>query len=174
MINTNRDETCCFIGHRKIRIINKLINIIYESIESMIKNDGINTFLFGSNSEFNDICFEIVSKLKSNFKYIKRIYVRAEFPYIDDDYREYLLQKYDETIFPDKLLNSGRAVYVERNKYMIDNSYICLCYYDENYKPPRRKRNRRDLFDYQPKSGTSIAHSYAEKKCDKVINVFNK
>lgn len=44
MINTNRDETCCFIGHRKIRISNKLINIIYESIESMIKNDGINTF----------------------------------------------------------------------------------------------------------------------------------
>ena len=55
---------------------------------------------------------------------------------------------------------------------MIKNSFYCICYYDENYAPPRRKNSRRDLFDYQPKSGTKVAYDFAVKKCGQVINVF--
>lgn len=54
---------------------------------------------------------------------------------------------------------------------MIDNSSYCVIYYDENYMPPRRKNSRRDLFDYQPNSGTKLAYDYAVKKGLKVINV---
>ena len=67
---------------------------------------------------------------------------------------------------------TGKAAYVERNQEMIKNSFYCICYYDENYAPPRRKNSRRDLFDYQPRSGTKVAYDFAVKKCGRVINVF--
>ena len=43
--------------------------------------------------------------------------------------------------------------------------------YDENYAPPRRRNSRRDLTDYQPKSGTRLAYDYAVKKGKEIINV---
>ena len=66
--------------------------------------------------------------------------------------------------------NAGRASYVERNQEMINKSDFCIVYYDENYAPPKRKNSRRDLTDYQPKSGTKIAYDYAVKKKKIIIN----
>jgi hypothetical protein len=60
--------------------------------------------------------------------------------------------------------NAGRASYVERNQEMINKSDFCVVYYDENYAPPRRKNSRRDMTDYQPRSGTKIAYDYAVRK----------
>ena len=67
---------------------------------------------------------------------------------------------------------AGKASYVERNQEMINKSDFCVIYYDENYLPPRRKNSRRDLFDYQPKSGTAVVYDYAVKKKKKIINCF--
>ena len=78
---------------------------------------------------------------------------------------------YEDTYFPEKIRGSGKASYVERNREMIDKSNFCVVYYDENYLPPRRKNSRRDLTDYQPKSGTKLAYDYAEKKGLKIINL---
>lgn len=83
-----------------------------------------------------------------------------------------LLQHYEDTYFPEHVENEGRASYVERNREMINKSDFCVIYYDENYLPPRRKNSRRDLFDYQPKSGTAGAYDYAVKKKKKIINCF--
>ena len=55
---------------------------------------------------------------------------------------------------------------------MINKSKFCVVYYDEKYLPPRRKNSRRDLFDYQPRSGTAVAYGYAVKKKKEIINVF--
>ena len=111
-----------------------------------------------------------MTELKEKYSHIKRIYVRAEFQYIDDNYRKYLLQDFEDTYYHEKIMNAGKAVYVERNYEMIDKSKYCVVYYDENYAPPRRKNSRRDLTDYQPKSGTKLAYDYAVKKCE-VINI---
>lgn len=70
------------------------------------------------------------------------------------------------------MIDAGKASYVECNQEMIKKSYYCICYYDANYLPPRRKNSRRDLFDYQLKSGTKVAYDFAVKKCGQVINVF--
>lgn len=67
---------------------------------------------------------------------------------------------------------AGKASYVERNQEMINQSNYCIVYYDDNYLPPRRKNSRRDLTDYQPKSGTAVAYEYAIKKKKEIINVF--
>lgn len=133
----------------------------------------MHTFLFGSKSQFDNLCHTIVTELKEKYPHIKRVYVRAEIPYIDDSYRKYLLESYEDTYYPEKMIDVGKAAYVERNYEMIDNSRYCICYYDENYTPPRRKNSRWDLFDYQHKSGTKIAYEYAAKKGLNIINVIS-
>lgn len=164
---------CCFFGHRKIKETEELKNAVYNAVENLITSENVDTFYFGSKSRFDDFCHSIVTELKEKYPQIQRIYVRAEFPYIDDSYRNYLLERYEDTYYPENIIDAGKAAYVERNYEMINKSKYCIVYYDENYAPPRRKNSRRDLTDYQPKSGTKVAYDYAVKKCD-VINVFQK
>jgi len=162
-------KTCCFFGHRKISETNKLKEKLYKIIEDLIIYKYVDTFLFGSKSNFDKLCLAVVTELKYKYPHIKRVYVRAEFQYINDDYKAYLLQSYDDTYYPERISGSGRAAYVERNQIMIDRSNICIVYYKDDYSPPRRKNSRRDLTDYQPKSGTRIAYEYAQKKNKVVI-----
>ncbi len=145
-------HTCCFIGHRTINETDELRTELTETIEKLITDEKVDTFLFGSQSKFDRLCLELVTKLKEKYPNVKRIYVRAEFPYINDDYLTYLLKSYDETYYPEKLLGAGRAAYVERNCHMIDRSRFCMIYYDEQRAPATRK------------SGTKIALNYAIQK----------
>lgn len=149
--------TCCFIGHREINETEDLIFQLKSTIERLITEENVNTFLFGSKSRFNSLCYEQVTKLKEKYKDIKRVYVRAEFPEIDDSYKNYLLERYEETYFPDSLLRAGKSVYVERNQEMIDLSEFCIFYCIEDYSPKNRK------------SGTKLAIDYALRKNKKTI-----
>ena len=165
-----KDKASCFFGHRKINETPELTERLESVIESLIKEKAVNIFYFGSKSEFDSLCLKVVTDLKEKYPHIKRIYVRAEFPYIDDSYKKYLLESYEDTYYPEKMINAGRAAYVERNYEMIDNSSYCICYYDENYAPPKRRNSRRDLTDYQPKSGTKLAYDYAVSRRLTVYN----
>ena len=92
-------STCCFLGHRTIHENEELRSNLADTIEKLIINDKVDTFLFGSKSRFNDLCYEIVSELKEKYHHIKRVYVRAEFPVIDESYERYLLSRYEDTYF---------------------------------------------------------------------------
>lgn len=164
-------NTCCFFGHRKIISDDKLVNDITSSIENLIMNHHVDTFLFGSKSQFDRLCYKIVSILKTKYSFLKRIYVRAEFPYIDDQYRSHLLERYEDTYFPDQLYYAGRAVYIERNYEMIQNSRYAIIYYDENYVPPCQ-HNKKDLLSRPSKGGTKIAYEYAKQKGLLINNVY--
>ena len=60
----NIENTCCFIGHRTINETEELKNEVCEIIENLILFQKVDTFLFGSKSKFNDLCFDVVSKMK--------------------------------------------------------------------------------------------------------------
>ena len=166
-----KGKTCCVFGHRKIEGEEELEIKLTEVMENLIVNENVDTFLFGSKSEFDDLCREVLAEQKEKYPHIKRVYVRGEFPYISEDYEKGLLQWCEETYFPEGAIKAGRAVYVERNREMIDKSDICVVYFREGYLPPRRKQSKRALFDYQPKSGTKIAYDYAVKKKKEIINL---
>ena len=163
-------KSCCFIGHRTVKDKEIIEKRLIEKVAALIKED-VDTFYFGSHSRFDDLAWEVVSELKKEYQYIKRIYVRSSYAYIDDSYKNYLLESYEDTYMPEGVENAGAASYVERNQAMINASDICVFYYDENYMPARRKQAKRALSDYQPKSGTKIAFEYATKKGKKIINV---
>ena len=147
-----KDKTCCFFGHRNINETEELKSKIIKIIEKLIVDENVDTFLFGSKSRFNSLCQETVTEIKEKYPQIKRIYVQAEYPDINEQYTNYLLESYEDTYYPEKILNSGRAAYVERNYEMIDNSHYCIVYYDEQGAPTTRK------------SGTKIALNYAKKQ----------
>ena len=161
----------CFIGHRKIENIEKLKTPLKEIIISLVKK-GVNTFLFGSRSNFNELSLKIVTEIKKDYSCIKRVYVRSAFQFIDESYEKYLLKFYDETYFPQKIENSGKYSYVERNYLMIDNSTYCIFYYDKNYTPPQKPLKNNMLPPPRNNSGTKIAYNYAVKKKKEIINLY--
>ena len=154
-----KNKTCCFFGHRTINETEELKSRLIEIIEKLIVEKSVDTFLFGSKSRFNNLCLETVTEIKEKYPYIKRVYVRAEYPDISEHYKNYLLESYEDTYYPEKILNSGRASYVERNYEMIDNSHYCVVYYDKQGVPTTRK------------SGTKTALDYAIKKRKNIISV---
>lgn len=151
-------KTACFIGHREIFNDIDFNNKLYRVIENLILVNGVNVFMFGSKSRFNSLCYRTVTELKEKYPYTKRIYVRAEYPKISEEYKNYLLENYEETYYPENILKCGKAIYIKRNFEMIDKSEYCIFYYDKN-------KNR--------KSGTESAYRYALKKDKVIINTFN-
>ena len=164
-------KSCCVFGHRKIDEIEELIEKVSEVFENLILNENVCTFYYGSRSDFDRLCRFVLMEMKEKYPHIQRVYVRGEYPYINEDYEKYLLERCDKTYFPERALNAGRRVYVIRNQEMVDNSNICVVYYKEDYLPPRKKLRNRDWYDYQPKSGTGMAYTYALKKKRIIINL---
>ena len=152
-------KTCCFFGHRTINETKELKSKLTDIIEKLISEEKVDTFLFGSKSQFNDFCLKLVTEIKVKYPHVKRIYVRAEYPHISEQYKNYLLENYEDTYYPKRILNSGRAAYVERNCEMIDKSHYCIVYYDETSAPTTRK------------SGTKIALNYAIKQRKTIIRI---
>ena len=156
-VNFMCENTCCFIGHRTINETEELKSKLCKIIEKLIVENSVDTFLFGSKSRFNDLCYEIVTEIKEKHPHIKRIYVRAEYLDIDESYKNYLLESYEDTYYPEKIIGAGKVSYVKRNYEMINKSHFCIVYYDEQNAPTTRK------------SGTQIALDYAIKQNNKII-----
>ena len=154
-----KEKTCCFLGHREIIETEHLEIKLNEIIKTLITEEKVDIFLFGSKSRFNSLCYEIVTKYKEKYPHIKRIYVRAEYPDIREQYKNYLLESYEDTYYPENIQGAGRAIYIKRNYEMIDKSQFCIIYYDEQNAPTTRK------------SGTKIALDYAIKQEKNIIKL---
>lgn len=152
---------CAFIGHRKIEKTEMLKNRLAQTVKNLIENEGVDTFLFGSRSAFDDICYDIVTRLKEVYTHIRRVYVRAEYECISQDYHDYLLTLYEETYYADQARGAGYRSYIKRNQAMIDKCDVLVVYCDMSYTPPTRT-----------KSGTILAFQYAQKKQKRIINLF--
>ncbi|MBQ6892687.1 MAG: hypothetical protein IJN48_00635 [Clostridia bacterium] len=79
------------------------------------------------------MCRELVAELKERYPHLHRIYIRAEYQYISDDYEKHLFQTSDETYYSERAVGGGKAVYVERNQELIDKADICIVYYKADY-----------------------------------------
>ena len=155
-------KACCVFGHRKVTEKDKIKESLTEIFENLIVFENVDTFFVGSKSEFDDLCREVLAEKKEKYPHIQRIYVRGEYPYISKDYENRLLKRCEKTYFPERAINAGKAVYIERNYEMIDNADICVVYFKDAYITPTRK------------SGTGIAYKYAIQKNRTIINLATK
>ena len=156
-------KACSFFGHRDFEPTIEIEEKVYAIIENLIVEKGVKRFLFGSRSNFDAFCHNIVTDLQMKYPEIVRVayLCRHEggclvgqgkseeewlrrFAHIDVK-----VQEYEEIKRSDRVDSAGRASYIERNELMIDNSDYCVFYIDQETKY---------------KSGTKIAHEYAKSK----------
>ncbi|MBQ9118291.1 MAG: DUF1273 family protein [Clostridia bacterium] len=170
-----KHKTCSFFGHRKIDTNNNLKQSVKDCIEDLIINRNVQTFLFGSRSDFNDLCHLVVSELKEKYSNIKRMCYTCKSEgctlEIDRQEREKIYSRFlnkevhllgfEEEFEHETKYVAGRASYIERNQAMINDSDFCVFYYDENYVPLTKTN-----------SGTKIAYEYAVREKKNVINLF--
>ena len=156
-------KACSFFGHRDFEPTIEIEEKVYAIIENLIIEKGVKRFLFGSRSNFDAFCHNIVTDFQSKYPEIVRVayLCRHEggclvgqgkseeewlrrFAHIDVK-----VQEYEEIKRSDRVDSAGRASYIERNELMINDSDYCVFYIDQKTKY---------------KSGTKIAHEYAKSK----------
>ena len=188
--NISRSSTInmvvCFLGHRKITNAEQIKTRLIEIVSNLISN-GVDTFLFGSRSDFDILCWEVVTDLQEQFPHLKRISYNAhhETAFTSKEEREscekFFSQMakcevhyadYEESVSSKKSINANKNAYIMRNQEMIDASDVCVFYFNKDYLPPKRKAPNKFLPDYQPKSGTAIAFAYAMQKKKHIINIY--
>ena len=170
-----KHKSCSFFGHRTTEINDILKEKIISTIENLITKYKIQNFLFGSKSNFNDLCHLVVSELKAKYPNIKRIcYTCKSESFTLESDREHLEKVYfkilntpihllgfEEEVEHKTKYSAGKASYIERNQAMINDSDFCVFYYDENYIPSTKTN-----------SGTKTAYNYALQKKKNIINLF--
>ncbi len=173
-------SACCFIGHRKIQDKELVFSAVKKTVEGLILKKGVTVFHFGSKSEFDDICHLAVTQLQSKYSHILRINYNRKSEYAVKPSEKARLQKswvrvvkkevrlkdYEGSKRSDRLINAGKASYVERNEDMINDSDYCVFYYKEGYAPPLSSR-----YKSSSKSGTRLAYDYAVRKKKAIINI---
>ena len=181
-------KKCCFIGHRKIQATETLIKKLDYCLQGLIDN-GVRIFLFGSKSQFDSLCHERVTKFKERYCDIKRIAYTCKSEYACNKSeaekmgkflqkatnRKIKIEDYDGEEQSERIKRAGKASYIERNEDMINASDYCVFYYNAYYLPPKRKKSKASVNEYQPPSGTSLALDYAlrRKRAGKILTIIN-
>ena len=137
-------KICCFIGYEKIKNEEEVEKRVILLVENLI-NQGVDIFLFSGSSKFSDICFYVVLNFKKKYPNIK------------------LLEYYSIKSLLGENINTKKKYCITRDIEMINDSDVCVFYYENNHLCPKRKKR----FNF-----TKIAYEYAKNK-KKAINIFN-
>lgn len=166
-------QICCFIGHRKIQDEAELRERLHKTVVSLIEA-GAREFIFGDHSQFDDLCHDVVTELKTEHPGIRRIKYRSNYPGELSEYEKpFFLEGYEENICPAGVAGAGRISYVKRNQAMVVASDVCIFYYDEGYQPSRRKASKWPPAGDRPNSGTRLAFEFAVRKHKEIINLYD-
>ena len=148
---------CSFFGHRNIEITEDLYAITTAEILKSV-DLGCRIFYFGGYGEFDNLCYEIVTKIKVEKPEleIKRVYCVSQEKYLRKNVRFFNRDDYDEIIYLIPAFEGWYKSIYFRNCAMIDESHVVI-FYAEN----------------RENSGAYKAYKYAKGKKDKrVINLY--
>lgn len=116
-----KEKTVVFIGHNDIMDLD--YGLLEKEIIGLIES-GYNKFFSGGMGGFDRTASGIIYKLKRKYPYIKNVLV---IPYIN--FNIYDKSVFDEIIIPEKIEGLPyKASIIHRNRYMVDNSCVALCY----------------------------------------------
>ena len=153
-----RNKTVCFTGHRKIphsehkKIANRLKTTLIQLI-----SEGYCYFGCGGALGFDTLSAQAVLDLKDKYPQIKLILVLPCLAQTRgwniDDVRmyEYIKGLADKVTYTSE--NYFNGCMQKRNRHLVDNSSVCICYLTEN------------------KGGTFYTVNYAKKQKLSIINV---
>lgn len=152
------NNTCCFTGHRIIsNQMSKYIADILDEVIDKLYQDDILRFLVGGAIGFDTLSAEAVLRAKKKYSNICLILIlpcieQSKYRNVDNIARyEKIKQSADKIIcLADRYYDGCMQA---RNRYLIDNSMICIAYLNRMY------------------GGTFYTVNYAISKGRKVINL---
>lgn len=163
-------KACSFFGHRDTPQTEELKQKVRETVKRLIVEEGVDTFLFGSRSKFDELCHIVVTELKEKYPHIQRIAylckhetecfagagmkMKQQIKKITG--QDVYVPEYEDIKKSDRVNSAGRASYVERNYWMIDDSCFVIIYF-ESAKIAQKP------------SGTLFAYNYSKQKGKKLV-----
>lgn len=153
-----REKTCCFTGHRDLPFLKR--NVIARKLEQTVIDlihSGIQYFGAGGALGFDTLAAQTILKLRKEYPSIKLILV---LPCLSQTrgWREADIETYnaikaaaDKVVYTSQEYTHG-CMY-KRNRHLVDNSSICVCYLTEST------------------GGTAYTVNYANQQGLKVINL---
>lgn len=151
-----KSRTACFTGHRRIPQDRKLSKALHDTILQLI-NAGYCYFGAGGALGFDTLAAETVLALKTKFPHIKLILVLPCLTQANGwsmaDKKRYaeIKQAADKVVYTSQ--NYSFGCMHKRNRHLVDNSSVCVCYLTE------------------AKGGTFYTVNYAREKGLQVIHV---
>ena len=153
-----REKTCCFTGHRKIPPEERAgISDRLEHIIISLYQQGIQTYEAGGALGFDTLAARTVLRLRENCPGMKLVLVlpcltqtRGWKPEDAAEYESIKAQA-DHVVYTAQ--QSTRGCMHRRNRYLVDNSGICVCYLTKE------------------RGGTAYTVNYAEKHKLEIINI---
>lgn len=121
-----------FCGHADAHLLEKELKILENSVVEIVKQNQNCQFYLGGYGNFDFLCYELLTKIKEKYNGIERIFVT---PYIADNYSKLKdnAKIYDSVIYPE-IENCPLKFAIERrNKWMIKNADIVICFVNRNY-----------------------------------------
>lgn len=126
-------KTCCFTGHRKMKITPELKQRLREAIVDVVKH-GVTEFYDGGAIGWDMLCAETVIDLKAEHPYIK-LHMLLPCPPEEQE------KEWNKTqiVRYEKILNSSDSITVvsehytkdcmkQRNKRLVELADCCICY----------------------------------------------
>lgn len=156
-----KDDTVCFSGHRKIppEQVDALARRLRLTIINLIE-DGYIYFLTGGALGFDTLAAQTILALRTNYPQIQLILALPcvsqadKWSSIEKATYEEIKESADKVVYTSEEHTKGCMH--KRNRYLVDNSSICVCYLTEST------------------GGTAYTVLYANKKKLNVINVAEK
>ena len=141
-------KSCSFFGHRDAPQTDELKQKVREIVERLILEEEVDTFLFGSRSNFDELCHIVVTELKEKYPYIRRVAYLCKHETAclvgagmeeqrrikEIAGRDVYVREFEDIKKSDRVNSAGRAAYVERNQWIIDNSDFVLFFLNRKSK----------------------------------------
>ena len=149
-------KSCSVFGHSKIEITENLKERLTLTFENLIAKENVRYFYFGGFGEFDDFCWQVITKLREKYVDIKRIFCLFD---------------------PRHLRLSKRPKWINNENYE-EITYLDLdfdYYYTRIYFRNCEIINRSDFVvfyvNHTERSGSYKALQYAIKKKKQIINI---
>ena len=153
-------KTCCFTGHRIIKITPELVQRLRDVILNMIEG-GVTDFYNGGAVGFDMLCAETVIALKAEYSNIK-LHMLLPCPSREQvkGWSKAQIARYNEILQTADSVTVISEHYTDdcmrrRNERLVELADCCICYCTN------------------PRSGTGQTVRFAERKSIEIINLFS-
>ena len=150
------EKTCSCFGHSNVDITDELIARTNVEIDRAIE-DGVRIFLFGGRSDFDDLCYDLVTQKRNDSPQlnIRRVFCFALDKQLGKPPRWFIKKEYEALECPTKDFDYWYTAIYYRNLAMIDQSDFILFWVEE-----------------RENSGAYKTYLYAVKKHKRIVNLF--